>query len=160
MPLSPNQRRASAAAIATAIAVPCEGIRQWAYYDPPNILTVCYGHTGKDVIKNRKYSLDECGAYLTADMAQAVNIVEKCQPGLPEPVLAAFADATYNIGSTAACDKTRSTAARYLSQGKLLEACLELPKWNKAHVGGLMVSLPGLTKRRALERDECLKGVL
>ena len=41
-----TDRRAIAAILATAIAVPAEGLRQWAYYDPPGILTVCRGHTG------------------------------------------------------------------------------------------------------------------
>ena len=41
MELNPrNKRVAAAAAIATAIAAPAEGLRQWAYYDPPGILTV------------------------------------------------------------------------------------------------------------------------
>jgi GH24 family phage-related lysozyme (muramidase) len=38
-----TRRRSAAAALAVAIAIPAEGLRQWAYYDPPGILTVCYG---------------------------------------------------------------------------------------------------------------------
>jgi GH24 family phage-related lysozyme (muramidase) len=52
-----------------------------------------------------------------------------------------------------------STAARYLRAGKLKEACNELPKWDKARVAGVLVSLPGLTKRRALEKETCLQGI-
>jgi lysozyme len=161
VPLIPPQHRnkAAAAAIATALAIPAEGIRQWAYFDPPSILSVCYGHTGAEIIKNRKYSMDECKAYLTADMAKAVTIVDNCVPGLPTEVLAAFSDATYNIGSTVACDTGRSTAARLLRAGRLTEACNALLAWNKAKVAGMLVALPGLTKRRGLERDLCLKGV-
>ena len=146
---------AAAAALATAIAVPAEGLRQWAYYDPPGILTVCYGHTG-NVDPNRKYSLDECRALLDADMLAAVATVERCVPGLPERPLAAFSDAVYNLGPTIACNTSQSTAARFLKAGNLIEACKQLPRWNKSKVLGVFVELPGLTKRRKAEMELCL----
>lgn len=152
------RRWKAAAAIATAIAIPAEGLRQYAYYDPPGILTVCRGHTGDDVQKNRFYSLAECDQYLTDDMLDAIRAVDRCAPGLPDNVLAAFGDAVYNIGPRIACDTSRSTAARLLKAGKTSEACRELPKWNKANVGGSMVPLPGLTKRRQAEAAVCLGG--
>lgn len=155
-----QKRIANAVAIATAIAVPAEGLRQFAYYDPPGILTVCYGHTGPDVIKGKKYSLPECDKYLNDDMRAAINTVERCVPGLPVNILAAFGDAVYNLGSTIACDKKNSTAARYLYQGKLIDACNQLPRWNKARVAGVMIELPGLTKRRGIEKDVCLQGLV
>jgi len=152
--MQPKTKRLSAvAAIATAIAIPAEGLRQFAYYDPPGILTVCYGHTGSDVQAKRKYSLDECRALLTEDMMEAVNAVENCHPNLPENVHAAFADAVYNLGPSVACN---STAARYLAADDFDAACRELPRWNKARVAGALVPLPGLTKRRNAEMALCL----
>ena len=153
-----NRKRALAAAIATAIAIPAEGLRQWAYLDPPGILTVCYGST-TDVQRGKKYTLDECKARLDADMLKAIAAVDACAPGLPVPVLAAFGDAVYNIGPKIACDTAHSTAARYLKAGELAAACQQLPRWDKASVGGVMISLPGLTKRRAAEMALCLEGV-
>lgn len=150
-------KRVAALAIATALAIPAEGLRQYAYYDPPGILTVCYGST-TNVIKGVKYSLDECKARLNADMLKAVGMVDKCVPGLPVNVLAAFADAVYNMGPTIACNTKQSTAARHLKAGRIEAACNQLPRWDKARVGGVMVSLPGLTKRRTAERELCLKG--
>lgn len=152
-----GKRVGTAVALAAAIAIPAEGLRQWAYYDPPGILTVCYGST-TDVLKGVKYSLDECKARLDADMLAAVQAVERCVPGLPVPVLAAFGDAVYNIGPTVACDTARSTAARLLKAGDLAGACQQLPRWNKARVAGAMVELPGLTKRRAAEMALCMEG--
>jgi GH24 family phage-related lysozyme (muramidase) len=146
------RRVAAVTVIATAIAVPAEGLRQWAYYDPPGILTVCYGHTG-EVEKGRKYSLDECKALLTADMLEAVEAVEACHPALPQNVHAAFADAVFNIGPKVACD---STASRLLEAGNYEDACRELPRWNKSRVAGVLVPLPGLTKRRNAEMLLCL----
>ena len=150
------KRVSAAVAIATLIAVPMEGLRQYAYYDPPGILTVCYGST-TDVVKGKKYSLDECKQRLDDDMLNAVLTVERCVSGLPANVLAAFGDAVYNIGPKIACDKQRSTAARKLASGDIEGACKELPKWNKARVGGVMVPLPGLTKRRNWEMAVCLE---
>ena len=149
-------RKAAAAALAIAIAVPAEGLRQYAYEDPVGILTTCYGHTGKDVVAGRKFSLEECNAFLNDDMRKAIDTVERCHPGLPAPVLAAFGDAVYNTGPSVACN---STASRYLAAGRISDACNELPRWVYAKVAGVNVKLPGLVKRRALERDLCLEGV-
>jgi len=151
-------RTARVVALAAAIAIPAEGLRQVAYRDPPGIWTVCWGST-IDVQPGRRYSLDECRARLDADMLAAVAAVERCAPGLPDPSAAAFADAVYNLGPRLVCDRTSSTAARMLAAGDLRGACEQLPRWNRATVAGVSVELPGLTKRRAAERALCLQGV-
>ncbi len=151
-----TKRRAAALAIAAAIAVPAEGLRQYAYYDPPGILTVCYGSTS-NVIKGKLYSPDECKARLDKDMNEALDAVERCVPGLPVNVLAAFGDAVYNIGPKIVCDTGKSTAARLLKAGQITEACQQLPRWNKANFAGVMLPLPGLTKRRHAEMELCLQ---
>lgn len=153
-----KKRLAVAASLATAIAIPAEGLRQYAYYDPPGILTVCYGST-INVEKGKKYSLDECKARLDAEMTEAITYVERCVPNLPANVLAAFADAAYNIGPKIACDKQRSTAARLLAAGDIKGACYQLPRWNKSVIAGVAVELPGLTKRREAEKALCLEGL-
>lgn len=145
-------------AIATAIAVPAEGLRQWAYYDPVGILTTCYGST-TNVEKERYYPIEECKARLDSDMLKAIDAVERCAPGLPVPTLAAFADAVYNIGPRVACDQRTSTAARLLAAGQIEAACRQLPRWNKAKVMGFLVELPGLTTRRHKEMGICLTGI-
>lgn len=150
-----RRRLTAAAAVATVIAIPAEGIRQYAYFDPPGILTVCYGST-TDVVAGRRYSMEECRARLDADMLTAVQAVERCAPGLPEKPLAAFADAVYNMGPTIVCNTSASTAARLLKAGDWQAACRQLPRWDKARVAGVMVALPGLTKRRAEEMALCL----
>ena len=155
-----GKRVGTAVALAVAIAIPAEGLRQWAYEDiaNPKLLTVCYGST-TNVQKGVKYSLDECKARLDDDMRAAIAQVDACAPGLPVPVLAAFGDAVYNIGPRIACDTSASTAARLLKAGDLAGACQQLPRWNRATVAGRSVELPGLTKRRAKEMDLCMEGV-
>ncbi len=152
-----NPRILAAVAVACGIAVPAEGLRQVAYRDPPGILTVCWGST-TNVQPGRTYSLDECRQRLEADMTAAVVAVERCQPGLPPAVLAAFSDAVFNLGPRIVCDPMHSTAARLLKEGKIKEACEQLPRWSRAKVAGVFISLPGLVKRRATERDLCLTG--
>lgn len=156
---APRSRRLGlAAALATAIAIPAEGLRQVAYYDPPGVLTVCYGST-TNVVKGKVYSLEECRERLDGDMLEAIETVERCAPGLPEQSLAAFGDAVYNLGPTIVCDPQRSTAARMLDAGDVEGACRQLPRWDKARVAGQLVPLPGLTKRRAAEMKLCLEGL-
>lgn len=152
-------RRLAIMAAAAVIAIPAEGLRQWAYRDPVGILTVCYGATGDGVVAGRKYSLDECRSRLDTDMLKAIDAVERCAPGLPEDTAAAFADAVFNLGPTVVCDRQKSTIARLLAAGEVAGACNQLPRWDKARVGSMVVALPGLTKRRAAERDLCLRGL-
>ena len=146
---------AKAMAVLLPMAVTFEGVRQYAYYDPPGILTVCYGST-TDVVKGVKYTLDECERRLDADMRKAIRAVERCAPDLPLGPLIAFSDAVYNLGPVIVCDTKNSTAARLLKAGDWREACKQLPRWNKATIAGKKVELPGLTKRRNHEMEVCL----
>jgi lysozyme len=151
-----SKERIAALALAAAIAIPAEGLRQVAYRDPVGILTTCMGTTGPDVVIGKIYSLEECRALLDRDMNLALDYVDKCVPGLPVPVLAAFGDAVYNLGPKIVCDTKNSTAARKLKAGDLKGACNELPRWNRVFLGGQFIELPGLTKRRAKEQSLCL----
>lgn len=151
-------RKAIALALATALAVPAEGLRQWAYLDPPGIPTICFGST-TGVKMGDFRTIPECKALLTKEMSEVIDAVDNCRPGLPIPVLAAFSDAAYNLGPKIACNDKQSTAARMLRAGDYGGACQQLLRWDKATIAGVMVALPGLTKRRALERDLCLSGV-
>lgn len=155
---SRSRRLGVAATLAAALAIPAEGLRQVAYYDPPGVLTVCYGST-TNVVKDRFYPLEECRERLDADMLAAVSQVDACHPGLPQSVLVAFSDAVYNLGPGIACDAKQSTAARLLAAKAYADACRQLPRWDKARVAGQLVSLPGLTKRRNAEMKVCLEGL-
>lgn len=150
------QKRALILALASAVAIPAEGLRQWAYRDPVGVVTICYGTTNG--IKTGDYrTLAQCKALLNRDMLASIDTVQRCaRRDLSAEQTAAFADAVYNIGPVIVCDTTRSTLARKLHAGDIVGACNELPKWSKASVGGITVSLPGLVARRAKERALCL----
>lgn len=153
-----TKRKAIALALATALAVPMEGLRQYAYRDPVGIPTVCFGST-VGVKMGDFRTVPECKALLTKEMTNVIETVDRCRPHLPPEVLAAFSDAAYNVGPHVACDSGRSTAARFLAEGNLVGACMQLGRWNRARVAGVSVELPGLTKRRVMETELCLRGV-
>lgn len=148
---------AAAAAAAIAIAAPVvayfEGYIPTTYADPVGIPTICFGHTGKDVTPGRKASRAECEEILRHDLNSAVASVYRCI-GVPmEPhQLAAMTSFVFNVGEGALC---RSTLARKANYGDWIGACAELSKWTKATKLGVKVELPGLVKRRALERKMC-----
>lgn len=151
------KKRAAALAAACALAIPAEGLRTKAYRDPVGIPTICFGST-KGVQLGDSATLEQCKAMLNTEMLQSIDAVDRCVPGLPVNVLAAFADAAYNLGPKVACDLSASTAARKLKAKDYAGACNELLRWDKASVPGLgLVPLPGLTKRRQLERELCLR---
>ena len=152
-----GKQAAAASDLAVCIVGPCEGIRHYVYTDPVGIPTYCFGETRNPVL-GKSYTTAECNALLTDRTQEAVEMVQQCAPDAPVDVLAAFGSAVYNMGPTIACDVDRSTAARLLKAGEWPRACDQLLRWNKATLpGGAMVTLPGLTKRRMLERETCLK---
>jgi GH24 family phage-related lysozyme (muramidase) len=157
--MTPAQKRASALTLAAAIAIPAEGLRQMAYKDPVGIPTICFGTTRGVKLGDYK-SVPECKALLTSDMQAAVDTVDRCvNTPLNVNQLAAFSDLVYNVGPTPVCDTSKSTMARKLRAGDVIGACRELLKWDKARAAGVLVALPGLTKRRTVEMDLCLKDM-
>jgi len=162
---SPAAKKTAVAAAVVAGLSSLEGVRQVAYYDPPGILTVCMGHTdaegGPKIDPHHLYTIGECKAYATRDVSQSVDRVLACAPpDIPDRVAVAFSDAVFNLGQKIACDRRPapdgSTAARLLYARDWKGACEQLPLWNKSRIAGVLVTLPGLTKRRALERSICL----
>jgi len=140
---------AAAAALAMAVIIKWEGQRFVPYRDPVGVLTVCYGHTGADIIENKRYTLAECKNLLQHDMAVAAAIVERCLPmSKPDHLQAALVSATFNIGPRVVCG---STLQRRALAGDWAGACAQLERWKYAQ--GRV--LRGLVLRRADERALC-----
>lgn len=137
-------------ALALALIVAFEGIRQWAYADPVGIPTICYGHTHNVSLGDYK-SLDECDGLAKAEITALIAAID-AEVKLPPEILGATASFCYNVGINA-CKK--STMFRHLRAGNFLSACDELPRW--IYAKGKI--LPGLVKRRVAERDLCLRGI-
>jgi lysozyme len=156
-PISTGKKAAGGAAIAAAVAMVAsfEGLRQVAYLDIGGVPTVCYGETKgvtrADVGRTR-YTEAECRDMLRVRVAEFNSGIRGCvtapMRASREAALTSFA---YNVGVRAACG---STAVRLLNAGQDRDGCAALMRWNK--VAG--VEVRGLTARRALERDRCLKN--
>lgn len=127
-----------------------EGVRYRPYRDVVGVWTVCYGHTGPDIIKTKLYTEAECEAILLADIKKHQVVIvgpKNCIRNAPltnnqRDALTAF---TINVGNGAFCS---STMARKLTARDYPGAAAQFPRWNKA--GGRV--WPGLTRRREAEQ--------
>lgn len=143
---------AGALSIATAVVSYYEGYQPTAYRDPVGVATICFGHTATARM-GQTLSQERCTQLLQEDLGHAFAAVDRrAQVDLPPPTQAALASFVYNVGEGAFA---RSTLLRKLNAGDLRGACHELSRW--VYAGGR--KLNGLVKRRATERELCLKGI-
>lgn len=149
-----TQRKTLAAIVGTACAA-CltayipqfEGVVLRGYKDPIGIVTVCAGHT-KSAVLGKPYTTAECEQLLESDLAEHAGPVLACvHRPLTVGEKAASISLAFNVGADAFC---RSTLARKLSASDPT-ACLEFERW--VFAGGKV--LPGLVKRRSIERQIC-----
>jgi lysozyme len=135
-------------ALAALVVTRFEGYQPVAYLDPPGIPTICYGHT-KGVEQGQTLTPAECNALLKGDLGQAFAAVDRyVTVPLSETRRAALASFVYNVGEA---QFARSTLLRRLNAGEGARVCAELSRWviSQGQV------LPGLVKRRAIERQLC-----
>ena len=129
-----------------------------AYLDIVDVATICYGET-KGVQLGQRATDRECQQMLEA------RLVDDFRAGLHEYFSfqtrtrrltperdAAYVSLAYNVGIRGA---GKSTATRRLNAGDIVGGCEALTWWNKA--GGRVVR--GLVRRRAAERELCLRGL-
>jgi lysozyme len=151
----------AAIAIAVSIAEPAEGYVGYVYKDAVGVLTYCMGETeNAKSMQGRQFSREECHTLLVKRMAHYDQGNASCVQNweaLPAETKGAFDSFTYNIGIGGFCG---SSAARYLRTGNIVAACNAMLPWNKGTVKGKKVILPGLAKRRAIERTMCMRGAV
>ncbi|WP_145553907.1 lysozyme [Yersinia bercovieri] len=127
-----------------------EGREYMPYRDVVGVLTVCDGHTGKDIISSKRYSDAECDALLHKDLIPVFAAIDRIvNVPMSDFRKAALASFGYNVGITA---MTNSTMVKKLNRGDTSGACDELRRWIKA--GGKIWK--GLVNRREVERELCL----
>lgn len=141
---------ASAAVLAGILITHHEGRVYVPYRDPGRgTLTVCDGHTGADIIPDKRYSDSECDALLAKDSADAEAAVDRL---VKAPISrfhkAALIDFAFNKGPG---NLATSTLLRLTNAGRADEACQEYRKWIK---GGGRV-LPGLVNRADADEWVC-----
>ncbi|CDL65241.1 putative lysozyme [Burkholderia phage Bp-AMP4] len=135
---------------ALALIAKFEGERPTAYLDPVGIPTICFGHTS-GVKLGQTATHEECKALLQEDADKAASQVHAL---ITDPItlseLNAYTSFVYNVG---AGNFASSTLLKKLNAGDHVGACNELTRW--VYAKGKL--LPGLVKRRAEERELCLK---
>ncbi|TPD93622.1 lysozyme [Pantoea vagans] len=127
-----------------------EGRRYVPYLDVAGVLTVCDGHTGTDIVRNRTYTDQECDTLLRADLKPVQADVDSLVTvNLSDYQRAALYSFAYNTGTDAF---SRSSLLKKLNAGDKTGACNELRRW--VFAGGR--KWKGLMNRRETERALCL----
>lgn len=133
-----------------------------AFRDPVGIWTICDGITKiprdgvrRPVRQGDRATAKECGEWLQYEVKAHLAEVDRCTPGLPDPIRVAMGDITFNVGAAAYCG---SRMAALLRNGQYAEGCAELRKWINGRVGGKLVPMPGLARRREADRAWCDYG--
>ncbi len=141
-----------AVAIATLMIPELEGVRLEPYRDVAGVLTVCYGHTGADIIPGKRYSLAQCKAMLDKDLIPFSRSVERSvKVPATEYQKAALISFSYNVGVYAF---EHSSLLRKLNAGDAAGACAGLRQW--IYAGGK--PWKGLMNRRDIEHEVCTWG--
>jgi lysozyme len=134
----------------TALVKEFEGCKLTAYPDPAtggDPWTIGYGHTGPEVRQGLTITQAEAEAHLYKNLTYFCDKVRgmlKFEPTQGE--LDALTSFAYNCGPQ---NLKNSTLLRKANEGDIAGAAAEFERWNRA-AGKVM---PGLTRRRAAERD-------
>lgn len=140
---------ASALTIAGVTTGWFEGTRYTPYLDPVGVLTVCEGHTGPDIIRDKSYTKAECAAFKEKDLAKADAVIDRyVKVPLSTTERAALIDFIFNVGSG---NFSTSTLLRKVNRGDHAGACDEYKRW--VYAGGRRFS--GLEKRREVSEWLC-----
>ncbi len=129
-----------------------EGNRPDVYRDIVGVPTVCFGHTGRDVVMGQpRRTREQCDRLLAGDLAHAYAHVQRCirHPLKPETA-AALTSFVFNVGPSGVCG---STLQRHANRGEIAQACGQLMRW--VYAGGKRVK--GLVNRRQAEYRLCMQ---
>jgi lysozyme len=138
-----------------------EGIILRGYKDPIGIVTACAGHT-KTAVLGRPYTTTECTALLESDLLTYADTVNRCiNVPLNDGQRAALISFSFNVGpgkegvkdGLCVLKNGRQPQIRIrFNAGDYAGGCRALTEgWMSAGDK----QLPGLVKRRKIERDMC-----
>ena len=131
-----------------------EGFRAHAYRDTDGTPVIGYGLSqvgGRKVQMGDRISIHQAEAALKAEVhAMQEQIKSIVTVELDSHQLGALTSFAFNTGFY---NLKRSTLLRKLNAGDRHGAANEFLRWNKAHSGGRLVPMAGLTRRRQAERQ-------
>ena len=135
-----------------------EGCRLTAYQDTAGIWTIGYGHTD-GVSEGHTVTQAQADAFLRDDAGHTLTNLNLLTVGVRTVAFQfdALASLAFNIGSRAF---RGSTVLRQHRAGNYPAAANAFLMWNKDHRDGKLVVVPGLVRRRMIERNYYLNGVL
>lgn len=128
-----------------------EGCVLKAYRDVAGILTIGYGHTGKDVTEDLEWTQEQADDQLIKDISvHELGVKALLKVPVTDNQLDALTSFAYNLGLGALA---KSTLLFWVNQQEFNKAAKEFDKWVNA--GGKKI--PDLVKRRAIEKALFLK---
>ena len=126
-----------------------EGVRLVSYQDVAGIWTIGYGHTPAS--PGQVIDMAEAERLLVNDLNLAASAVTDATGAVQatDNQFSAMVSLAFNIGIGGF--RTSSVVRHHLA-GEFLAAADAFLLWNKAHVDGALVVVPGLARRRGEER--------
>ena len=124
-----------------------ESLQTEAYRCPAGVLTIGYGHTGKDVHEGQVITAEKAEQLLTDDLRTFENYVNGLGLNLKQGQFDALVSFAYNCGIGNL--KSSTLLKKVIANPNDSSIQYEFAKWNKA--GGKV--LLGLTRRRKQESN-------
>lgn len=117
-----------------------------SYQDQEGNWTIGWGSTGPDIGPNTIWTRAKAEERFKRDVAFFGRAAERLTSAkLNDDQFSALVSFLYNIGDSAL---NNTTTGRLFREGKINEAFLRFPLWNKITINGQKVVSSGLTKRR------------
>lgn len=133
-----------------------EGLRLEPYRDVAGKLTIGIGHLIKPHERFAKITVDEARALLAADCVRCEQAIERhVRHPLNQGQFDVLVSWAFNVGIGALAD---STLVRELNDGHVERVPEQLLRWCKARVGGRVVVVEGLFRRRQAEAEAWLRA--
>jgi lysozyme len=131
-----------------ALIIEFEGFRPDAYLCPAGVVTIGFGFT-KGVQMGDRMTRSEAAERLKRELAEyEQGVLAACTLPPNENEFSAFVSFAFNVG---VAGFRSSSVLKAHNRGDKQAAARAFQLWNKATVGGVKKTLPGLTRRRMAE---------
>lgn len=153
-PLTPLKPAPKLSVAAVNTVKEFEGFETHAYIDTDGTPVIGYGLSriaGKPVQIGDRISVEQADRVLNSQLEVIQQELDKAiEVELSDRQLGAIASLAFNVGVE---DISNSTLVRKVNQKDFVGAANEFLRWDKANVGGRLVQLPGLARRRYAEQQ-------